>query len=120
MNDKEKTLLLELILRDIRANWAFDLEKRVNVALNLATELKLEKHIGCIADFQQTMGSNWCDGRHFRTSVEYGGYEGMSSMHNLEYTYNDKSEEFKAMAYEYITYPEYAFEDWEQIQNTLL
>ena len=36
MSKEEKILLLQLILKDIRGNWAFDLEERVEYASDLA------------------------------------------------------------------------------------
>ena len=39
------------------------------------------------------------------------GYMGMSCLHGLDYSYEDKSDKFKKMV-ECLTYPEYAFTDW--------
>ena len=52
----------------------------------------------------------WCDGRHFRTNYPKG-YMGMSCLHGLDYSYEDKSDKFKKVV-ECLTYPEYAFTDW--------
>ena len=39
----------------------------------------------------------------------------MDSLHNLSHTYRDKSNEFKDIAIEYLTYPEHRFDDWEEV-----
>ena len=57
--------------------------------------------------------SDWdeCDGRYFRDEYPEG-YEGMGKLHSLEYTYQDKSEEFKHIVTMYLTYPDMLFTDW--------
>lgn len=116
MSKKEMILALQLILEDIRSNWAYKLDTRTEIALELASELSKEediylKMVDSIKEFQEEMNTEWCDGRHFRTSFPYG-YECMSGLHGLEDTYNDKSQEFKKIM-ECLTHPEYRFSDWE-------
>lgn len=113
MDEKEKLLLIQLILEDIRGNWADELESRTNLALRLAEELNLQRHVESISEFQKTMNSYYCDGRYFRTNYEYGGYEGMSTLHGLEHKLEGRSEEFKKLDLDTLTYPEHRFEDYE-------
>lgn len=110
MDKNEKMLLLDLLLQDIRGNWGWENKSRTSLALTLAEELGLNEHINKINDY---LNLEYKDGRYFRTDFKYGGYEGMSSYHNLEYTYHDKSEEFKKLADGYLTYPDYRFTDFE-------
>jgi hypothetical protein len=110
MTDQEKMLMLDLLLRDMRGAFPCHGDKRLKAAMSLAVDLGLEKHQDSISELETY---DYMDGRHFRTSVEYGGYEGLEDMHRLKATYFDKSEEFKDMAVENMTYPEYRFDDWE-------
>lgn len=114
METKEKTLLLQLILEDLRGNWGYDAPIRALKARELAKELGLDKHYERIKSYMKE--SNECgdwDGRYFRCSKEHGGYEGMDEMHGLTKTLKDKSEEFKKEALDILTYPEYRFDDYE-------
>jgi len=113
MDNKEKGLLLDLILRDIRGNWGWENGNRVGKAMQLATELNFPKTIALINSY------DYEDGRHFREPFSNGGYEGMSIVHNLPETITDKSKEFQDEAVKYLTYPDNAFEDWEQFELTL-
>ena len=115
MSENEKILALELILKDIRCNWAWGLEERVDAALDIATDLSKNNkdyEIMCasINVFQDDMKIG-VDGRYFR-DVFPEGYEGMESLHGLTNTYKDKSDEFKKCV-SCLTYPEYAFTDYE-------
>lgn len=118
MSIEEKLLALELILKDIRLNWSDDLEYRINAAEKISLDLlmneKYNKDMECmlksIRKFKKTVYDVWCDGRYFRTNYPMG-YKGMSCLHNLTYTYEDKSYKFKDVV-DCLTYPEYAFTDW--------
>lgn len=116
MSKEEKILALELILKDIRGNWGWGLEERVDMALNLSIRLSKDnkeylKMVESINDFKEDMKTKWCDGRHFRTNFPRG-YEGMSKIHGLKNTYKDKSKGFKTKM-KCLTYPEYIFSDWK-------
>lgn len=113
MSREEKMLLLELILRDIRGNWGWDLEKRVDKALELAKELELDVFIKNIKDYKLECEKGYDDGRYFRTSYKYGGYEAMELLHGLCHTIIDKSDKFKSEI-NILTYPENRFEDWNE------
>lgn len=112
MSTEEKLLLLELILKDIRGNWGFELEERVDRAIELAKELKLNKFIISIKEYKESCKNGIDDGRYFRMGQEYGGYEGMEELHNLSHTIIDKSDEFKSEIY-ILTYPDMRFDDWK-------
>lgn len=116
MNEKEKLLLLQLILEDIRGNWAFDLERRYEMALDLSKELKLENFINSITEYIENCDNGDNDGRFFRMSYKEGGYINLEELHGLENTILDKSDDFKAMVY-VLTYPENRFKDWYKFSN---
>ena len=107
MNNNEKCLLLQLILEDLRGNWADSVSKRQTKAISLAKELGYEELAKRIEYWDET------DGRYFRDEYPYG-YIDMEKLHGLSKTFKDKSEEFKKEALLYLTYPEYRFEDWEE------
>ena len=114
MNKEEKILALQLILKDIRGNWGWNLEERVEVALDLATEIAkedaiFEKMVESINGYIASCENGDNDGRYFRDSFP-NGYEGMDELHGLENTYEEKSESFKSIM-SCITYPEYIFKD---------
>ena len=114
MNSKEKILALQLILEDIRGNWGWNLQERVDVALELATELSkeypiYEQMIDTINEYKVDCSNGDNDGKFFREKFPYG-YEGMNREHNLKRTYVDKSNEFKSLI-SCLTYPEQLFSD---------
>jgi hypothetical protein len=115
MNEEEKTLLLQLILEDLRGNWGYNAEVRAMKAGELAKEIGLTKHYERTQSYikESSEYGDW-DGRYFRCSKEIGGYEGMDEMHGLPKTLKDKSEEFKKEALDILTYPEYRFDDYEE------
>ena len=113
MSDDEKILLIKVLLLDIRGNWGDYPQRRANKAYELSKELykstkdeNWDKLCDCIAKYDGD------DGRYFR-SVFPNGYEGMEKLHKTSQTYKDKSTEFKKIVDEYITFPEYRFEDYE-------
>lgn len=123
MNIKEKILLVQLFLEDIRGNWGWENTRgefcgRAIKARELCDVIAEESgnddyHIlgtRCNA----YIASYFCDGdgRYFREEFPYG-YENMESLHGLKQTFLDKSEEFKALAKQYLTHPECRFEDWD-------
>ena len=113
MTENEKILLLQIILEDIRGDWGLNLWDRVNKAKKLAKELKLRIHIDRIEEFEShSVGYGHVDGRHFRCSYDFGGYQDMGILHGLDKTYKDKSDEFKIEALEILNSPEYIFNDW--------
>lgn len=114
MNDKEKLLLLDLILQDLRGNWGFEVESRIAVAFELAVELGLDQFIESINEFEEFYESGNGDGRFFRTTYDDGGYIGMEDVHGLPYRIAGRSEEFKKES-NVLTYPEVRFEDWDYI-----
>lgn len=122
MNAKEKILLVQLLLEDVRGNWGWEKDggicSRAVEARDLCGELAREladKRFSILADCCNEYISDYFDdgdGRYFRDVFPYG-YEDMDSLHGLEHTYMDKSDEFKLIAEEYITYPNFRFDDWE-------
>lgn len=111
MDKNEKLLLLQLILEDIRGNWGFDLEPRVDEALYLAQDLELPEFIKSIKEYKDDCANGYNDGRFFRMHYERGGYENLEELHGLSPTIIDKSDEFKKNI-GVLTYPEYRFNDW--------
>lgn len=119
MDIKEKLLALQVILEDIRGNWGYDLEERVDKAEELVDSImKNEKYSEdmeymkeSINSFRDDMKEGYADGRSFR--CEYPcGYENMDKIHGLSKTYQDKSDDFKKCV-SCLTYPQNRFEDVE-------
>ena len=130
MNVKEKILLVQLLLEDIRGNWGYwgigrNVEDRALKAKALCEEIANELNnneytklaFSCDKYIESSRGCGDWDGRWFREAFPYG-YKNMNELHGLILTFNDKSTEFKSVAKEYLTYPEYRFEDWEDMFNT--
>lgn len=126
MNVKEKILLVQLLLEDIRGNWGWENDNgicsRAIKARDLCKELvsgledeRFETLAGCCDDYIATYFEDG-DGRYFRDVFPYG-YENMDILHSLTPTFLDKSDEFKMVAEEYLTYPEYKFDDWDDYIN---
>lgn len=126
MNVKEKILLIQLLLEDIRGNWGWENTggvcsraiKAEELCEELAYELKDNRYFtlanscsGYIAHYYDDG-----DGRWFREQFPHG-YENMDNLHGLNPTYMDKSDEFKEVAEEYLTHPEYRFDDWKERFN---
>lgn len=120
MNTREKILLVQLLLEDIRENCHHNAEGRALKAKSLCEEITSETkndEFTLLADFCDTYiksSKKWedWDGRFFRQPFPMG-YEKMDKLHNLKPTYNNKSKDFKQIAKEYITSPEIIFSDWE-------
>lgn len=111
MTEEEKILALQLLLQDMRGSFPLEGygDVRMVEAKKLADELGFKAHSDSI---QELADDDYRDGRHFRTSVENGGYEGMDSLHNLPSTFHDKSEEFRRLMTATLQFPEYIFSDW--------
>lgn len=123
MNVKEKILLVQLLLEDIRCNFGYwwigrDALDRAIKARDLCEEIASE-----LNDDNYLTLADSCngyiryyyedgDGRWFREEFPRG-YENMDKLHGLKYTYMDKSDNFKSISEEYLTYPEHRFEDWQ-------
>ena len=117
MSREETILMIQLLLEDIRGNWGWEVLCRDIEASRLSESL-----IGEVEGMEELMltidnyhNIDLCekDGRYFRDTYPYG-YENMEQLHNLTKTFDDKSDEFKEIAVDFLTYPEYAFEDWEE------
>lgn len=96
MNKPEKVLLLELLLKDIRLNWNYKVEERLNKALEIAKELQFDAQILKIEEFMKNKDTDEIIGSYFRCNIEDGGYIGMEFHHQLSYSYMNKSVEFKS------------------------
>lgn len=119
MDKDEKTLLLQLILEDIRGNWGWDLEHRIEEALDLAMELDLKQHIEKIQDFLGDMETGDQDGRIFNEDYEDGGYGNIKELHGLSPSILDKSIAFQINAENVLTYPENRFIDWDRYEGNI-
>lgn len=127
MNIKEKILLVQLLLLDIRCNWGKDTtpsacsraKKAKELCDEIAEELKDDNF--CVLSgicseyisYSEEESDGVLDGRFFREDFPEG-YEEMDKLHGLNYTFIDKSDDFKLIAKEYLTYPEDKFEDWPE------
>ena len=124
MNVKEKILLVQLLLEDIRGNWghgwigrnAIDrADKARSLCEEIANELNDDNYFilaGACSTYISYCEYGDNDGRFFREEFPEG-YDGMDKLHGLNPTYKDKSDDFKVIAEEYLTYPEHRFDDWE-------
>lgn len=123
MTTKEKILLVQLILKDIRDNWSggwfgHDAEDRALKAKDLCKEISKETNNNdylklanaCTSYVNGCRQSNNWDGKFFEKPFPRG-YENMDSLHNLNHTYNDKSDDFQSIAEEYLTSLDESFED---------
>ena len=75
MNKEEKILLLQLILEDIRGNWADFLEERFNKAIEICNELIGElKDVEILKEKLENVEyeDSGFDGRCFRTDYPKG------------------------------------------------
>lgn len=124
MNTKEKILLVQLLLEDIRGNWGHGVygrnaEDRALKAGSLCKEIAKETNNDeylILSDFCETYiksSKDWgdWDGRFFRQPFPMG-YENMEKLHNLKPTIKNKSNDFQSVAKEYMTNPEFRFTDW--------
>lgn len=125
MNTKEKILLVQLLLEDIRDNWGHGLygrnaEDRALKAKSLCEEIAKETNnseyliLSDNCEVYISSSKRWgdWDGRFFRQSFPMG-YGNMNKLHGLKNTYKNKSKDFQSVAEEYLTSPEIAFSDWE-------
>lgn len=125
MNTREKILLVQLLLEDIRTNDNYDCEKRALKAKTLCEEIASEtaKNVDYVilAEFCDTYVNtgkkfgDW-DGRFFRSAFPMG-CERMSKLHGLNLMIKNKSKDFQSIAEEYLISPEDAFIDWNEYIN---
>lgn len=124
MNTKEKILLVQLLLEDIKNDNSRDCEKRASKAKTLCKELVHEAHnedYGILADFCDTFINvgkkfgDW-DGRMFRNAFPMG-CERMNKLHGLNLMIKNKSNDFQNVAKEHLLSPEDAFVDWFEWNN---
>lgn len=129
MNTREKILLVQLLLEDIRGNWGHgwigrNAEDRALKAKSLCEEIAKETNNDeylILADFCSTYinsSKKWgdWDGRFFRQPFPMG-YERMDKMHGLKPTIRNKSKDFQTVAKEYMTNPDFIFNDWNEWLN---
>jgi hypothetical protein len=109
MTNEEKIFLIEVILTDIRYNWADTLAPRMDEAYRLCGELaETDERFLRLGEVIREWDRS--DGRYFRAEFPEG-YEGMGSLHKLDRALKDKSPDFQLIVDDIITYPEYRFSD---------
>lgn len=115
MNKEEKILMIKLLLEDIRGNWSWENGNRDEKAYELSMQLYKKTKDENWLEMSETIASydNGDDGRYFRDDFPCG-YLGMEKLYSITETYADKSDEFKNIVENYITFPEYAFKDWNE------
>lgn len=128
MNTKEKILLVQLLLEDIRGDWGSggdgggcgrDAEDRALKAKSLCGEIAKETNnweyliLADSCDVYISSSKRWgdWDGRFFRQPFPMG-YDNMDKLHNLKPTFMDKSDDFQSVSDEYLTNPDVRFDDW--------
>ena len=109
MTRNEKILLIELLLWDVRLNFADNVSPRVKFAKTLCMELGGDFEI-LAKDCDEFLADSSCDGRYFRDDFPHG-YENMETLHGLSHSFKDKSSEFQKYVKTYITCPNYVFSD---------
>lgn len=112
MSREENIYLIECLLRDVRGNWAGNVESRVNKAKELCEELGGD-FLNLAERCERFLVCKNIDGRFFRDEFPQG-YQGLDNFHYLTANLKDKSQEFQDIAEELITYPEYLFDDWSK------
>lgn len=130
MNTREKILLVQLLLEDIRSDWGGgwigrNAEGRALKAKSLCEEIANDTkndEFMILADFCDTYintSKKWgdWDGRFFRQTFPMG-YERMDKLHNLKPTIKNKSKDFQSVAKEYMTNPDFIFNDWNEWLNS--
>lgn len=124
MNIKEKILLVQLFLKDIRGNWGGNAEERALKAKSLCEEIANESSdneyliLADNCDVYISSSKRWddWDGRFFRQPFPMG-YENMEVLHGLKSTYKDKTQEFKLVVEKYLTIPNLLFDDLAETIN---
>ncbi len=129
MNTKEKILLIQLLLEDIRDDWSYKAENRALKAKSLCEEVASETRNEGFAVNEFTILAEFCDtyintskrwndwdGRFFRQTFPMG-YERMDKIHGLKPTIKNKSKDFQSAAKEYMINPNARFNDWEEWLN---
>jgi hypothetical protein len=115
MDIKEKILLLEILMTDIRSSWDTNTDKilrdqRIWTSLKLIDEFQFistnyeHQHYNLfrVVNWQNFHNSIGCyltgryEGRYLRMSICDGGYEGLELLHQLEPKFSLRSDEFKA------------------------
>ena len=109
MTKKEKLLLLDLLMRDIRGAFPENkLDERLIKVLELSKELGLDTLYNETLEWLKHC--DYLDGRQFR-DCDYN-YDVVSKMHNLKPTYKDKSYGF-CIESMIIKHKEYFFTDYK-------
>ena len=122
LDPQEKVYLIELLLKDIRNDWATNPVPRAMLAEKLCKEigtddfLKLSKICHEYIVMNEGNTEDYEDGRYFRDDFP-DGYYGLVNFYSLTNCYNDKSEEFKHYVDNFIVHPH--FSDYERNMPTL-
>ena len=132
MDIKEKIILIDCLLRDIRADWSSRLKLRASLAALLCKEVSdfyKERSLNHLEPAYSAPVSIWkdfftlgnrciefidChydDGRYFREEFPYG-YEGLSGFYDIPISFVERSDEFKWYAYRFLNYPKQRFDDF--------
>lgn len=112
MNREEKILMVQCLLHDVRLDFSDQVNRRVELAINLCNELG-DDFLILVGECKDFLEDEFTDGRYFRDDFPYG-YLGMEELHGLTNTYQNRSSEFKQLFNNYINCPEYIFSDWKE------
>lgn len=107
MTECEKILLIEILLLDVRLNFARRVSERVKFAKTLCVELGGDFEI-LAKDCDKFLNGSSRDGRYFRRDFPHG-YQNMDVLHGLARNLQDKSSEFKKCVATYITCSDFIF-----------
>jgi hypothetical protein len=132
MDIKEKILLIDCLLRDIRGDWSSRLKLRARLAESLCKEIYKKYNEESSDDAHRalttqffTLGNrchdfidcHYDDGRYFREEFPYG-YEGLDKFHGFTNSFKERSDEFKWYAYRFLNNPNQRFVDFVDKEET--
>ena len=109
MTTSEKIYLVEVLLEDLRNNWAYRVSSRMDLAYRLCGEL-VDKDDRFLQLGETIRLWDRSDGRYFRDDFP-NGYENMYELHKLDRNLKNKSIDFQNYVAMFVTYPEYRFAD---------
>ena len=116
MSRDEMIYAVHCLLYDIRLNWSEKVKERVELAIKICRKLGGDFEV--LAQECENFGEfgyDEIDGRFFRDDFPYG-YYGIEKLHNCSNDINDRSIEFNMFVDEYITCPDYIFENYRRLK----
>ena len=113
---EEKVLLIELLMKDLTYNWTYNPKRRIHKAIELCLDID-RPNFNILA---ATLSSYATGLDNFTADEKYNyfkdhnfpyGYQHMTHIHKLPYTFTYKSPDFKRHALHYLINPHMFFTD---------